>query len=234
MSDNILQAIKHNRRIETYHRYNKKKYAARTEEQKISERERAKIWRKAHQVSERERLRLWRASHLEEERERLRIWRSHHLEENRERLKMWAIKNPERTKERIRKWAQEHPEARIINEHRRRARKTGNGGTFSVQQWHDLKTAYGNMCLCCHREEQVLLALGLCLVPDHVISIAKGGSNDISNIQPLCHGKDGCNNHKSFKTIDYRGAQNANDNDKHDYYTYGHHHISDAIVDKNT
>jgi hypothetical protein len=26
----------------------------------------------------------------------------------------------------------------------------------------------------------------------------------------------------------------ANDNDKHDYYTYGHNHIRDAIVDKNT
>jgi hypothetical protein len=26
----------------------------------------------------------------------------------------------------------------------------------------------------------------------------------------------------------------GNDNDKHDYYTYGHNHIRDAIVDKNT
>jgi hypothetical protein len=47
------------------------------------------------------------------------------------------------------------------------------------------------------------------LVPDHVKAIADGGSNYISNIQPLCHSNKagaigGCNNAKGAKHIDYR------------------------------
>jgi hypothetical protein len=38
--------------------------------------------------------------------------------------------------------------------------------------------------LCCGRDEKELGCAGLKLVPDHVIALSRGGSNDISNIQP--------------------------------------------------
>lgn len=97
-----------------------------------------------------------------------------------------------------------NPEKRKAISHRRRARVTGAGGSFTAQQWVDLRNLYGNQCLCCHRTEAELTVVGLLLVPDHVLPIAKGGTNNISNIQPLCHGKEGCNNSKGTKCLDYR------------------------------
>jgi hypothetical protein len=88
--------------------------------------------------------------------------------------------------------------------HQRRARQYHSGGTFSLQQWYTLKILFGNKCLECLRTEEELNVLGLKLVPDHVLPLAKGGTNDAFNIQPLCHGKGGCNYRKGVKHIDFR------------------------------
>jgi 5-methylcytosine-specific restriction endonuclease McrA len=77
--------------------------------------------------------------------------------------------------------------------HARRARKQSQGGSYSAQDWRDLCAKYGHVCLCCGRAVR--------LTPDHVVPIAKGGSNDISNLQPLCLP---CNLRKATKTTDYR------------------------------
>ena len=105
-------------------------------------------------------------------------------------------------------WAKANPEAVRLIGHRRRARITGAGGSFTAEQFK----ALGDRCLCCGRTEAELAQLGLMLVPDHVLPIARGGSNNISNIQPLCHAyrkgtRSGCNNRKHAKHIDYRGKQ---------------------------
>lgn len=39
---------------------------------------------------------------------------------------------------------------------------------------------------------------------DHVVPVLFGGSNDISNIQPLCRS---CNSSKGASTVDYRGKR---------------------------
>ena len=75
-----------------------------------------------------------------------------------------------------------------------------------MEEWIALKAFYLNRCLCCGRVEAELLARGLMLVPDHVQPLVMGGMNDRSNIQPLCHGKGGCNNKKGPRHLDYRGA----------------------------
>jgi 5-methylcytosine-specific restriction endonuclease McrA len=77
--------------------------------------------------------------------------------------------------------------------HARRARKQKQGGSYTAQEWRDLCALYGHVCLCCGEAAR--------LTPDHVVPIAKGGSNDISNIQPLCLP---CNLRKATKTTDYR------------------------------
>jgi hypothetical protein len=67
---------------------------------------------------------------------------------------------------------------------------------FSAEQWQSLCAFYKYSCLCCGKHEPDIV-----LSPDHVIPIARGGSNSIRNIQPLCLA---CNKKKYVKCVDYR------------------------------
>ena len=68
------------------------------------------------------------------------------------------------------------------------------GGSYTLEEWKALLNFCGNKCLCCGRGDVELHA-------DHIIPVAKGGTSNIDNIQPLCAS---CNSRKGAKTIDYR------------------------------
>lgn len=72
--------------------------------------------------------------------------------------------------------------------HNRRARIAKSGGAFTVKEWTDLCRKYHHRCAMCHKKRK--------LTQDHIIPLSKGGSNFISNIQPLCHS---CNSKKGAK-----------------------------------
>jgi len=91
-------------------------------------------------------------------------------------------------------WGIKNRDKRNATDEKRRARKAGNGGCYTAQEWRDLCDRYGNKCLACG-------AAGVKLSVDHVIPISKGGSNSNDNLQPLCIS---CNSSKGTKTIDYR------------------------------
>lgn len=59
-----------------------------------------------------------------------------------------------------------------------------------------LKEQYGFTCLACGRAEPEIV-----LTIDHVVPVSLGGSNKISNLQPLC---ESCNNRKGDTVVDYR------------------------------
>jgi len=82
-------------------------------------------------------------------------------------------------------------EAQKLQRHNRRARVRAAVGSFTVGEWETLKKQYGYKCPICGRQEPDIQ-----LTIDHVIPLAKGGDNNISNIQPLCMI---CNKQKAVK-----------------------------------
>lgn len=98
----------------------------------------------------------------------------------------WAAANPDKTKNYGRK-----------AKRKRELRLKELPGRHSPEDWEALKTATGNKCLCCGASGDDVE-----LTRDHVVPLSKGGTDDISNIQPLCAS---CNSKKRARTIDYRG-----------------------------
>jgi 5-methylcytosine-specific restriction endonuclease McrA len=129
---------------------------------------------------------------------RNRAWKAANIERYRELgrkgQKRHAKKHPDKVRERMAAWVKAHPDCWVIKSSKRRAQKLDQH--FSMVEWAALKLQYGNMCLWCERQEPAIR-----LVPDHVVPLARGGSNTIDNIQPLCQQ---CNGVKHAKTIDFR------------------------------
>ena len=79
---------------------------------------------------------------------------------------------------------------------KRRARKAEAHGSYTSNEWRELCNHYGNRCLKC--------GSGGPLQADHIVALANGGANDITNIQPLCGS---CNRSKGARhNTDYRGG----------------------------
>ena len=130
---------------------------------------------------------------------------------NTARTYKWALKHPEEAKvshrSRSAKWIKNNSDKVVVMHQKRRALRTQAGGSYTFEQWISLCAYYGNVCICCNREEV--------LTPDHIVPISLGGTSYISNIQPLCLP---CNLKKHTKTTDYRtqtklrsGAQHQKD-----------------------
>jgi hypothetical protein len=80
------------------------------------------------------------------------------------------------------------------NRRKRRAAKNTSHGRFTAKEFKELCERYGNKCLSCG-------SMGVMLEADHVVPLTWGGSDDISNIQPLCGT---CNRRKFVNIVDYR------------------------------
>ncbi len=77
----------------------------------------------------------------------------------------------------------------------RRERLIAQKGFHSNKEWEEMKLKYKSTCPSCFKIEPEIK-----LTRDHILSLSNGGSDDISNIQPLCVS---CNSRKSTKTIRY-------------------------------
>ncbi len=143
--------------------------------------------------------RKWRSEHADYERQKMREYNAQYYQENgdhvRRRVKAYTESNPEKV-ETFRKAYRATPAAQALKKaahQRRRALKLGNGGNHTAAQWIAMCDWFGNICLKCGKAE---------ITVDHVVPITKGGSNDITNLQPLC-GE--CNMSKGNRSsADYR------------------------------
>ena len=73
----------------------------------------------------------------------------------------------------------------------RYARLRGSEGKFTLKEWEEVKCKHHFCCVYCGKSEEEAK-----LTKDHIIPLTKGGSNWISNIQPLCQS---CNSRKYNK-----------------------------------
>jgi 5-methylcytosine-specific restriction endonuclease McrA len=119
-----------------------------------------------------------------------------HPDRAKESSRRWRDKNRKRVNEIASRYAKSHREQYKIYCIVRRTAKTEAGGSYTPKQWKYLCERYKNLCLCCGKHKR--------LTADHVIPVSKGGSSDISNIQPLCGL---CNSKKGSNTTDYRRTQ---------------------------
>lgn len=150
-------------------------------------------YKRAHRTEGAKWMREYRAKHNA----RLRpVWRARRAKE--------CAMFPERVREQTRRFManlrKRDPErVRLqtsINNSRRRARVLSAPGTYTPQEWEQLKAGYDYRCLRCGKQEPEIR-----LTQDHVIPLALGGSNFITNIQPLCLF---CNQSKNARAVDYR------------------------------
>lgn len=95
-----------------------------------------------------------------------------------------------------RKYQKANPEVGRYHTKLRKARKRGAEGLYTLQDWLNLKNKYNFSCLKCGQQEP-----NIKLTVDHIIPLSRGGTNYITNIQPLCNI---CNSSKGTKTIDFR------------------------------
>jgi 5-methylcytosine-specific restriction endonuclease McrA len=91
-------------------------------------------------------------------------------------------------------WKGGIPPAEHLRQRRERERQAP--GHHTTVDWQELKTHYAFTCLRCKKQEPEIR-----LSKDHVVPLILGGSNDISNIQPLCRR---CNSVKNRRTMDFR------------------------------
>jgi len=130
-----------------------------------------------------------------------------HSEEHKEKIRMSLVGNKRRlgtkhSEETKKKISESHKGEKAYQwkggfncSKQRRARIAKATGTHSETDWLELKKKYNYMCLCCKKQEPFVK-----LTEDHIVPLSVGGSNDISNIQPLCRS---CNSAKFTKIIDY-------------------------------
>jgi hypothetical protein len=198
-------------RASEWYKNNKERHKLRSQRPDVREKDRilCKRYYHANKLELREKAKLYRSVNSDKVSESKKKW----YKANKERLNLQSIEryynniesakiyrhthylnNKEIYKEKARVWAKAHPEVSRASVHRRNARLKSIEGTFTAQQWNKLVQICGDRCLKCNATNKKLTI-------DHVVPISKGGTNWISNIQPLCLS---CNSGKRDTAIDYR------------------------------
>lgn len=104
--------------------------------------------------------------------------------------------NKEHIKENSKKWSEENPEKVLEKNRKYRARKNNADGSFTEKEFKEKLVFYQYKCCKCGTDLRKTDTHR-----DHVKPLSIGGTDYISNIQPLCKP---CNCSKSADWIDYR------------------------------
>jgi 5-methylcytosine-specific restriction endonuclease McrA len=100
----------------------------------------------------------------------------------------WYAANRDYDRERHAEWRRKNPEKASVKGQRQRARQRNAEGHFSAEDVSRITAAQGGKCACCRMRRKLTL--------DHIIPLAKGGSNWPANLQMLCKS---CNSAKGAR-----------------------------------
>ena len=124
-------------------------------------------------------------------------WDKKWRKKNQDKVHFYSRKWKENNKDKIRfygrKWRENNRDKVRIFEKNRGARERNAVGSFTFQEWEDLKKKCNYTCQMCGKKEPKIK-----LTIDHIIPISRGGINYINNIQPLCRS---CNSIKGIKLL---------------------------------
>lgn len=105
-----------------------------------------------------------------------------------ESARIYRESNLERCKAWCREWQSKNLDKCRMHNLKRRAVEKNADGTFSWAEWEQIVRDFNGKCAHCRKETKLTI--------DHKIPLSKGGSNFITNIQPLCRS---CNSKKKDK-----------------------------------
>jgi len=118
---------------------------------------------------------------------RMAAWRARHTEEIKAYQEAYRLAHKTETVKYQAVYRKSHLGAHSLRESQRRARKQGNGGSFTSVEWEQLKDTYKQRCAYCGKRTRLTM--------DHVVPLSKNGLHGSSNIVPACKS---CNSKKGI------------------------------------
>ena len=133
--------------------------------------------------------------------EQSRIKNRQKQERNRDRVRQssrdWNRKNREKMAQTMREWRKNNPDKAAAVKQGRRARNKQLPHDFTGAQRERAINYFNGCCPVCDRQFNDLFNNRTVAMDHFWIPESRGGGYTSSNIIPLCHGLDGCNNSKS-------------------------------------
>ena len=161
----------------------------------IVNRERKRLHAVKNSEAAKERSRAWYENNKQRTSENVKSYREQNSEWVKWYQKTWASANRDKRRSSYKKWGQSEKGKTSISSRnsRRKARLRGATGSHSANEWNELKQNCNYTCNMCNTKEPDIK-----LTRDHIITVSKGGSDSIENIQPLCGS---CNSKKKDKIM---------------------------------
>lgn len=183
--------LKNSARLNAYHKEKHARYRAQDPEAfRLKGNARAAAWRSKHPEKAKAVMRKYASAHRSE----LRLASRDYAKRNPEMIKKHSLKRrgqpfPEAKK----RWFAANKDRTRVTDHRKRAKRRMARGKFTTKQWFARCDLYGWCCAYC--------GIGLTkktVQVDHVIALARGGTNWPANLVPACAT---CNVKKGVKRI---------------------------------
>ncbi len=170
-------------------------------------REKRREYSRVYREENPEKVRLSRKTYREAHREQHRAYNRVYYVANREKLRVYARAYHAEHREKKRSYAREYnrlcPEMMKVRFQRRRARQRGLPAEYTAADWLRALDYFNGCCAVCGRQLSDLFGTHTA-AQDHWIPLSAPDCPGTipTNMVPLCHGIDGCNNSKHARRPD--------------------------------